>query len=66
MKAGYYIDNYGDIAIRYPIGSWHIMSGEFSQNPRAFYFGYSDIWFIDTKSRDVQAEEEEWEFLGDL
>lgn len=66
MKAGYYIDSYGDIAVRYPIGSWHIMNGRFSLNPRAFKFGLTGIWFIDTKSRDMQAKAEKWTFLGDL
>lgn len=66
MKAGYYIDSYGDIAVKYPIGSWHIMNGYFSLHPDSFDVLKSDIWFIDTKGRDVQAKAEKWTFLGDL
>lgn len=66
MKAGYYIDNCGDIAIRYPMGGWHIMHGAFSHRTHRLIHK-DDIWFLDFSTiRDAQAKREKWKFIGGL
>lgn len=66
MRAGYYIDITGDIATRYPDGTWIIMNGSYNHKT-AHAFQYTGIWFIDgCATRDDQAKLEDWDFIGGL
>jgi hypothetical protein len=56
MRPGYYIDHAGDIAIRYPDGTWDVLPLNFNgENP----------WIKSTQYESM-ARTQDWLYMGPL
>jgi hypothetical protein len=64
MRSGYYIDHWGDIALRYE-DKWEVMNGLWSLDPELYHD--FDIWLVNgLVLGDGLAESGSWKYLGPL